>query len=79
MVHNNDKNVIFASYQVSSVMSDTTHFSILNKEVVAKESGAYEIRFVESCFESQSPIPVTKIWFSFRIIPLRYVKGMLSA
>lgn len=26
-----------------------------------------------------TPILLTKIWFSFRIIPLRYVKGMLSA
>ena len=49
LVHNNAADVKIATNLVSSsIMSDASHFFIVNNEFVVEKSGIYEINFSDS-------------------------------
>lgn len=59
-MHDNAKDVkIATNLTSSSIMSDASHFSIVNNELV-KKSGIYEIRFFDSFMNQQRKMSV---WF----------------
>jgi hypothetical protein len=48
LVHDNAKIIKFTSDQENAIMSDSSHFSISNNEIIVNKSGIYETHFIDS-------------------------------
>jgi len=48
LISDNARNFKFASNQENAVMSDSSHFSIINNEIVVNKTGIYKIHFTNN-------------------------------